>query len=281
MVEDKLTKKLNELGRAVKEREAAKQYQMPLWAEPERGFPNELIRSALFSASKGGDGELLEDVPIASTKDYAITYRGGRLTQADLDVFEGVMHFARGTPEGNRVVFSRHGLLKLIGRKTGNTDHKRLLKSLNCLTATAVTIRKTDASTGSSRLFWGSLLPQGAFDEETGFFSLVVNRDLAKLFDRGFTRVEWGQRHCLARKPLAKWLHLYYASHAQPFAVSVAFLMEQSGSRTEETKAFRQNLKSALGELVTIGFLAEWHITERDLVDVLKASPTVKALPLR
>jgi hypothetical protein len=276
---DKLSKTLAKLQRAVTQREAAKMYQLPLWPEPERGFPNEIIRSALFPAVRVRGKLFLDSVPIASTKGYAITYTGAPLTQADGDVYEGVMHLARGATEGNRVVFSRHSLLKLIGRKTSGTDHNRLIKSLKCLSASAVTIERTGED-GKRRLYWGSLIPSGAFDEATGLFSVEVNRDLVKLFERGFTRIEWDERYKLAGKPLARWLHGYYASHTKPFALSVAFLAELSGSETATLYKFRQNLKAALAELVRVGFLDTWSITARDLVEVVRtASP--EALPPR
>ncbi len=266
---------LAKLQRSIAEREAAHQYQFPLWPEPQRGFPNSVVRSALFPAVRVRGEKALRDVPIASQKGYTITYTGMPLTQADGDVYEAIMHMARGQPEGNRVLFSRYSLLRLMGRSTGSTDHERLLQSLKCMSASAVQI-DTVGENGKRRLYWGSLLPSGAFDEESGLFSVQINRDLAKFFERDFTLVEWEERRALARKPLARWLHGYYSSHARPHNVTVALLAKLSGSKTENLRAFRQNVKAALQELVRIGFLRSYHITPADHVHVERAD---KALP--
>jgi TrfA protein len=103
------------------------------------------------------------------------------------------------------------------------------------------------------RLFWGSLLPHGALDENSGQYVVEINRDLAKLFDRGFTQIDWEQRRMLRRKPLAQWLHLYYSSHAKPHPVSVAWLHHKSGSKMASMRAFRQTLKAALDEIQKAG----------------------------
>lgn len=175
------------------------------------------------------------------------------------------MHIARGVHEGNLIRFSAHRLLKLIGRNTGKTDHQWLHRTLKHLTATAVEIRDLRAK----RLFFGSLLPRGAADEETSEYLVEINRDLAKLFDRGFTQVDWEQRRQLRRKPLAQWLHLYYSSHARPYPVSVGWLHDKSGSQTASMRAFRQNLKGALDEIQAVGVIQSWVI-DGDLVSVVR-----------
>lgn len=247
------------------QRESSKVYQMPFWPEPARGVPNELIRSALFAAIQAQGRDYVDNAEIACQDGYSIIYTGQRLDQSHLDVFEGVMHIARGTHEGNRICFSAHRLLKLIGRSTGSSDHLWLHRTLKHLTATAVEIRDIHAK----RVFWGSLLPRGAADEGTAQYVIEVNRDLAKLFDRGFTQVDWQQRRLLRRKPLAQWLHLYYSSHAKPHAVSVTWLRDKSGSKTASLRAFRQNLRAALDEIQKVGVVASWEISE-DLVHVVR-----------
>lgn len=256
---------LARLERSIREKEAAKVYQFPMWPEPERGVPNELIRSALFAAIQSKDRRALRAAKVAAQGPYTIEFTGVQLTQAHLDVFEGVMHIARGTHEGNQVKFSAHRLLRLIGRHTGGNEHERLYGMLQELTATSVAIKK-----GSDKVFWGSLLPKGAGIGELKRreYVLEVSRELIKLFDRGFSRIEWEQRRALKQKPLACWLQLYYSSHANPYAVKVQFLHEQSGGGTKSLRAFRQNLKAALDEIRAVGAIVSWRIDEDDLVHV-------------
>ena len=176
------------------------------------------------------------------------------------------MHLAREMPEGNSVRFTAHGLLKLIGRRTSGRDHERLLQTLTDLTATAVTVKREGHGT-----YCGSLLPEWADREDDGQFSISVNRDLIKLFERGFTVIEWEQRKALTRKPLAQALHVWLCSHEKPYPITVQYLHDITGSNTKQLKRFRQALKAALNELKLIGILADWRIDERDKVHFVKA----------
>lgn len=263
-----LDESLQRLGKTLQERELAKVYQFPLWPEPKRGVPNYIVRSALFAARKKiVASEALRDEVIFSQGDIEIKYTGQRLTQAHLDVYEGVMHLAREQQEGKKIHFTAHGLLKLIGRRTGGQDRKRLFLTLTDLTATSINIRHK-----SGKVYWGSLLPEGHHDEETGLYSISLNRDLIKFFESGYTLIELEQRHALARSPLAQHLHGWILSHNKPFPVTVAFLKDLSGSDTKELKKFRQNLKAALQKLVYIGVIQSWEIDHLDKVHVVKSS---------
>jgi hypothetical protein len=270
MAADLFEKNVERMREAAEQRASAKVYQLPIWPEPARGVPNEIIRSALFAAIQAQGREYLDGAQIASQDGYAVRYTGQRLDQSHLDVFEGIMHIARGVHEGNKVAFSAHRLLRLIGRNTGKSDHAWLSRTLHHLTATSLEIRDL----GASRMFWGSLLPRGAADEKTAQYVVEINRDLAALFDRGFTQIDWHQRRQLRRKPLAQWLHLYYSSHARPYPVSVAWLREKSGSNSAEMRSFRQKLKQALDQIVRVGVIVSWKM-EADIVSVVRVpTPT-------
>ncbi len=262
----RLDRQLKNLGNKIAARESAKIYQFPLWGHPQRGIPNEFARSALFAAIHGRSREYLLDKPIFSQNGFSITYTGISLTQAHLDVFEGIMHLAREVPEGNIVRFTAHSLLKLIGRKTSGCDHKRLLNTLKELAATAVSIKRDNGA-----VYWGSLLPEGVAEPKDGYYAVAVNRQLIKLFQRGFTVIEWQQRKALARKPLAQALHVWLCSHDKPYSVSVQYLHDITGSQTKQLWKFRQSLKAALDTLKAVGVLADWHIDETDKVHFVKA----------
>ena len=261
-----LNQKLERLGKNIEARESAKVYQFPLWGDPQRGVPNDLVRCALFVATKGIDGQYREDVPVFSQAGLNVTYSGPSLTQDHLDVFEAIMHLAREMPEGNAVRFTAHGLLKLIGRSTGKSDHERLLRSLKHLAASVITIKRKEGP-----VYWGSLLPEGAIYPEQGRYTVIINRQLIKLFERGFTVIEWQQRKALARSPLAKHLQLWLASHEKPYPVSVQYLRDITGSQTKELRYFRRRLKDALNKLKEVGVLVDWHIDEDDKVHFVKA----------
>ena len=264
-MEPKLEQKLDRLGKNIAVRESAKVYQFPLWGNPQRGVPNEFARSALFAARKGTGVEYLSRVPIFSQQGFTVTYSGPRLTQDHLDVFEGIMHLAREMPEGDVVRFTARGLLRLIGRNTSGRDHERLLRTLEELTSTAVSIKRDDGT-----VYWGSLLPDGAAKPENGYYAVVINRQLIKLFKRGFTVIEWQQRKKLARRPLAQALHVWLCSHDKPYPVTVQYLHDITGSQTKSLKRFRQSLRVALDVLKSAGVLTDWHIDEADKVHFVK-----------
>ena len=252
---------------SIQKREAEKIYQLEMWPEKDLGVPNELSRSALFAAIDPRKPRAhLQNQFIAAQGGYSIHYTGPQLDQSYFDVFQGIVHIARGVHEGNEVRFTAHQLLKLIGRSTGGDQHKWLYIAFQNLTATSVAIVKD-----GKRVFWDSLLRRGQGDIETGKYVIEISRDLAKLFERGFTRVEWEQRRRLIRKPLAQWLHFYYSSHAKPVPVSVEWLRETSGSTTQVLRKFRQNLKAALRQIQDVGVISEWHIDSKtDLVHVTR-----------
>src|SRR5262245_47393878 len=114
-----LQKMLKEVEETHRKREAAKVYQLSFWKEVKRGVPNEVVPSALFPAIPLNKAMYVERQPIFSQDGFTITFTGKQLTQADLDVYEGIMHIARGITEGNKIYFTAHHLLKLIGRHTG------------------------------------------------------------------------------------------------------------------------------------------------------------------
>lgn len=274
-INPELARTFERITESIDRRESAKVYQLEIWPDRQLGVPNEITRSALFAAIQAKGRTYIDNAPIASQAGFQITYTGQKLDQDHLDIFEGIMHIARGVHEGNKIKFTAHGLLKLIGRQTGGNQHRWLYRRLQHLTATSVAIIKD-----GQRVFWGSLLPQGAGRLDTGEYVVEISRDLIKLFGRGFTRVEWTQRHKLICKPLAQWLQMYYMSHAKPLPVSVTFLRDASGSATQELWKFRQNLKVALDEIKAVSVIADWRIDPKtDLVHVTRA-PIIPAQPL-
>jgi hypothetical protein len=69
--------------------------QLPLWPEPARGVPNDILRSALFAAIQGKGREYFKHKLLASYDGVQIRYTGEQLDQSDLDVWEQAIHLAR------------------------------------------------------------------------------------------------------------------------------------------------------------------------------------------
>ena len=248
---------------ALEPRGPAKVIQLPLWPEAQRGAPNAVLRAALFGAIQGkGRRFLLRKELIATQDGVTIRYTGGQLDQADLDVWEQVLHLARTQALGTKCYFTAHGFLKALGRSTGKQNHVWLEEALDRLSATSVSI------TSGRLTYFGSLIEEGVRDEDTGKYVVVINPKLAKFYGRTqWTQIDWQQRQALRRKPLALWLHGFYASHAAPYPLTVAYLHKLSGSQTKRLRKFKENLTQALRDLEAIGAIEAFEIVG-DLVHV-------------
>lgn len=226
--------------------------QLPLWPEPARGTPNSFLRSALFAAIQGKTRRYMKKELLGAQKGYSVKFTGLQLDQSDLDVWEYAVHLSRMHPLGNECTFRANTFLKAIGRSAGKKDYTWLNDSLTRLVACAVEIRC------GQKVFVGSLLSSAPRDEETGIYRLRLDPDTIKLYGpTDWTALEWKQREALKGKPLALWLHGFYATHAQPHPMKVETLMELSGAGTKTKKHFAAALKRAFAQLEEVtGFRA-------------------------
>ena len=255
---------------AALEREANQVIQLPLWPEPKRGTPNSFIRSALFAAIQSKDRGFLKEATLASQKGIAVKFTGEQLNQEDLTVWETLAHLARQHPLGHTCSFTAHGLLKSLGLHTGLSQHKQLHSTIIRLTACAVEI------THEGKTYFGPLVKSGLKDEITSQYNIELNRELIRLFgENQWTALDWQQRQQMRGKHLAQALHAFYSSHRQPFPVKLDTLRGYVGSKNQQKAGFKIKLRSALDELVQIGFLINYEIAG-DVVSVRRA---LAALP--
>ena len=148
-----------------------------------------------------------------------------------------------------------------MGRRTSGTDQEWLKSVFRRLTATAVEL-------SAGRLTYGGSLMDFYRDEDTGRYVVEINPKLAKFYGRSqWTQIDWAQRQALRRKPLALWLHGFYATHAEPHALTVAYLHKLSGSQTKRLRKFKENPTQALRDLEAIGAIKAFEIVD-DLVHV-------------
>src|SRR5262245_47291215 len=95
--------------------------QLPLWPEPVRAVPNDILRSALVAAIQGKGRAYFRHKLLASYDGVQIRYTGEQLDQSDLDVWEQVMHIARQEPLGTPCYFTAHGFPRAIKRSAGKS----------------------------------------------------------------------------------------------------------------------------------------------------------------
>ena len=257
---------LLEFSQKMQQREAqeprppAKVIQLPLWPEATRGAPNAVLRGALFAAVHK-DRRYMDRQLLASQRGITTRFTGKQLDQADLDVWEQALHLVRTQALGTQCRFTEKGFLKTLGRSAGKSGRDWLRSAFARLGASLVEI-------SDGRQTYGGSLLEFYRDEATGRTVLEINPKLAPFFGpTRWTQIDWEQRQQLRGKPLALWLHGFYASHAAPHALRVVYLHKLSGSQTKQLKHFKQNLTQALRDLEAAGAIKAFEFRD-DLVHV-------------
>jgi CHAD domain-containing protein len=247
--------------------------QLNFWPDEVRGVPNAALRGALFSISK--EREMAKKRQRLATVDgYQIMFKGERYNQRDLDLWEMLLHIGRQQPYGKHIEFIASDLLKALGRATGGGDYEELKEDISRLMSGVVEITFTD----TQETFIGSLIHNAYRQETTQRYALVFDEKMRKLYDTGYTHVDWEQRTKLKGDSLAKWLHGFYATHASPLRYKVETIKELCGSTTGRLTDFRIALRKALDKLKDVGAITSWAIDPKsDLVTVRrKASMSQK-----
>jgi hypothetical protein len=231
--------------------------QLPLWPEHRRAAPNALFRSALFPALNFQQGRgFMKNQQIASVGGIAVLFTGERFDQSDLDVYLELLNLARLHPLGTECSFSAHGMLKLVGRQTGKSDHKWLHTVLIRLSGGVVDI------TDHKKRYFGTLIGGGFKDEVSKHYCIHINPEFANLFGYGmWSSVDREQRRALHRSVTAKALHAYYATHVTPGPHKYETLAALVGLSNPNKRQQRATLIKAHDLLADeeIGFLSHYE----------------------
>lgn len=245
------------------------QMSLELWPESVRGVPNAVLRGSLFTVTKTRETTKKREL-LAAVDGIEIRFKGERFNQTDLDVWEMLLHLARLQPLGNQVAFHAHAFLKALGRKTGGKDHEQLKEEITRLIGGVVEVTWTR----EKKTFAGALVTSYFRDEETQRYVVVFDQQMLSLYEGGYSHIDWEQRHALGSNNLAKWLHGFYATHADPYPYKVETIKTLCGSTTKALREFRRMLKNALDELVSVGAIKSWEISWDDLVRI-ENTPTL------
>ena len=215
--------------------------QLPLWPEPVRAVPNGFLRSALFGAIAKGRRRYINGEDLAAVDGVTIRYKGERLDQGDLDVWESVLHAVRLQELGSQCRVTSYALLKLMGKTDTGKNRTTLHNRIERLVANAVTVKQ------GRYTYIGGLIRFAAKDEETQEWVIELDEKLRPLFAGDqFTQIEWAVRHELNGQQIAQWLHGFYASHAKPFPFKVETLLKLCGSEDASATSGKQKLRKAL-----------------------------------
>ena len=221
--------------------ESAARTILPSWPGPVRAVPNGFLRSALFGAIGRGRRRYCSGDDLAAIDGVTIRYKGERLDQSDLDVWQSVLHSVRLQDLGSQCRVTSYALLKLLGLTDTGKNRVTLHNRLERLVANALTVKQ------GCYTYIGSLICSAAKHEDTQEWVIELDPRLRPLFAHDqFTQIEWAVRHRLSRHQLAQWIHGFYASHAKPFPLKVETLLKLCGSEDASPTSRRQNLRKAL-----------------------------------
>lgn len=245
------------------ERLSDKIVQLPLWAEYRRGVPNDLVRGALFTVGNSSAKRAYrKSAVIAALGNIEIVYTGEELRQDDEDVFLQLVHLARMSPLGCFIEFTAHSLLKALKWPTNSRSYGRLRDTITRLNATGLEVRS------ENRGYSGSLIRdfewRGADGSSSRMWKVRLEPRIVALFGHvAYSQIDWDQRLKLGN--LGKWLHSFYYTHAQPYPLKVETIHRLCGSTTRSIAKFRQLLRSAMEELIAVGFLDSWDIDKNTI----------------
>lgn len=226
---------------APSEQQTATVVQLPLWPDAVRAVPNGILRSALFGAIGRGRRRYIKGEELAAIDGVTIRYKGERLDQGDLDVWQCVLHAVRAQAMGSRCRLTGYMLLKVLGKTDTGKNRATLQARLERLVANAVTIKQ------GRYTYIGSLVTFAAKDENTQEWVVEIDPRMRPLFEADqFTQLEWDVRHALDGQQLAQWLYGFYASHANPFPIRVETLHQLCGSEASLMSDFAKKLRKAL-----------------------------------
>lgn len=243
--------------------------QLPLWAEARGDNPEAGVRSTLFNAQNRQRRSYLEGVPVIVKGVGRITYRGEELCGDDQAVWLQIMDRVRQQPRSDWVEFTPRSLLKAMGWGTSSHDHARLRDCLQRMQATALGVAHQDLVDGVSvslidKCEW--LHPHAG---KPGRWRVWIEPEMKALF--AAAQGDPPEVPSQGLSPLARRLQNLYTGHAKPYPRKVETLWRQYGVGINTVQRFRAQLKAALDELKTSGFLDDYRIDDHGLVHVVRA----------
>jgi hypothetical protein len=261
---------LNHRFQQLRERKAQKMKPEPLaafpnWPASMRGTPNACLRSALFAGIQGNERIAYKKRTLLAAVDgVEVRYLGIQLNQSDLDVWMHIVHLSQQQLPGFSITFSAHSLLRALGKSTGKSQHEWLKESMARLGGAFVEMtfhgRDSFGEKGFLRYYR---------DEVSHRYVVELTQSMLRLFEDGYTHVEFEQRQKLRKQPLALWLHGFLSSHAAPYPLRIATIHRLSGSGAQTHRDFKYRLHRALEALIRIKAIESFEF-DQDAVKIKK-----------
>ncbi len=261
-----VSEEMKELGlwENVEDQSKQKHVMLPFWNENCRGLPNDILRSALFAATKIKDRKIYDKEVIATIDGVEIICSGKQLDQSDLIVWEQLLHIARTKPLEYTCEFTAYDFLISINVGIRKEDYQWLNNTIYRLLSCTISIKKGDIT------YIGGLVRTCVHNDKTKKYELSLDSKMINLYYKnGWTALKLEMIQTLRNKPLARWLANYYATHAKPYPIKVDTIMNICGSKNKSVASFKKQLLVALDVLQETNTITRWSIDEEnDLIVV-------------
>ena len=243
-------------GKAAQEerRGPAKVIQLPLWPEPKRGAPNVALRSALFAAVHKEWRYMERELLAAQGGIHNPVYRAAAEPIGPRRVGTGPAPWPGRRPSAHSVGSPPTPFSRPSAARTA----KRIMNGWRCRWPVDCHRRGDFGWSAHIRGEPFGVLPRRGHGQYRARRSIPSSRQFYG--PQEWTQLDWEQRLLLRGKPLALWLHGFYASHASPYPLTVTYLHKLSGSQTKQLRYFKKNLKQALEELAAVGAIQAFEI---------------------
>lgn len=249
---------------------------LPTIPDQKRVIPNDIIRSSLFTVSNHNRERLnLRNEVLFSFHNTEIFYTGEELRQDDEDVWLQLIYLS-SKMQSAEINFKPYTFIGELGWPKRTQYKEKLKASLTRMSATDLKIFNKEFGKGIDlslvrKFIW--------YDAESQLkeWRIWLEPEVVKLFSKlgqVYSKIHWEQRKKL--NPLAKWLHAFYSSHAEPAPILVSRIMQLCGSKMKAHKHFKQQLRMALLQLCQVGFLESYYIDDTNRVYVVRIKEKYK-----
>lgn len=263
------------------------------WPDYNGGMPNVFNRSSIFAGEKADKKMIYRDQPVLSyVKDYELYYTGPELDKRDYQVFQLCLQAGKisNVEMGRPLRIFPAEWFKILKRTDNSRSRDELYNSLKKLTSANIHVLRTHK--GYREEISGSLLSMAKrkeiiIDNDSGLLSygkskrdtkwlIAINPYTKDLFLGDLTLLDI-HRSSQIKSCLGLWLYDFYSSHNEPIPLSISYLKDLSGSKSN-LGHFTQSLKENLNKLKEIGFLSDYEITDKSRTEkMLSVNKTYKS----
>lgn len=239
---------------------------LPGLAELMRAMPNHVARSSLFAPIARGRRKFHHETLLVTRADAIMRYTGEQLDEADADLALQLIYEAIRFSLGLPVTLNRAGLLRAMGRSTGNHDYDWLHRRMKALTVATLFIesRKQDGTVkfrvGDIEAF--HIVQSFRYDEASETYSFMLDPRWAQLFsNREFALIDWGKRLQIRRgQDMAKAFQRLVATSSDRIQRYALDWLKDKMQYAGRCRDFRGALERAMHELQRVELVTTWKI---------------------